>query len=164
MATQFSLFYFFQILCALSSVHFSLNNFFWLLVGLWHLCFPSFILNHKFVFAVPLEGEQPPVQQQPEEVPDHLDQHPPLELPSGEVEQELLTLRTMLAQKDAEIEDLKKKSESNITDTRTPAPQQYFKLFPVLHWLQLWSVQQLVLCVCCAKYLYSSTNLCPINI
>lgn len=72
------------------------------------LCFPSFILNHKFIFAVPLKDEQPPVQQQPEEVPDHLDQHMPLELPSGEVEQELLTLRTMLAQKDAEIEDLKK--------------------------------------------------------
>lgn len=47
------------------------------------------------------------MQQQPEEVPDHLDQHMPLELPSGEVEQELLTLRTMLAQKDAEIEDKK---------------------------------------------------------
>ncbi|KAF1392510.1 hypothetical protein PFLUV_G00028760 [Perca fluviatilis] len=62
--------------------------------------------DRKIRRGVPLEDEQPPVQQQPEEVPEHLDQHPPLELPSREVEQELLTLRTMLAQKDAEIEEI----------------------------------------------------------
>lgn len=68
---------------------------------------------------MPLEDEQPPVQQQPEEVPDHLNhQHPPLELPSGEGAQELLTLRTMLAQKLAEIEDLKK--NQTLTTTLTP--------------------------------------------
>ena len=48
------------------------------------------------------------MQQQPEEVPGNLDQHPPLELPSGEVELDLWTLRTMLAQKEAEMLYLKK--------------------------------------------------------
>ncbi|KAK2881491.1 hypothetical protein Q8A67_018759 [Cirrhinus molitorella] len=71
-------------------------------------------MDRKIRRGVLLEDEQPPVQQQPEEVPDHLDQHLPLELPTREVEQELLTLRTMLAQKDAEIEELKK----NLTLTR----------------------------------------------
>lgn len=47
------------------------------------------------------EDEQPPEQQQP-------DQHPPLKQPTTEMEQELLRLRTMLAQKDAEIKELKK--------------------------------------------------------